>query len=308
MKAKIIKGLIYLAIGFAALFVIRLIYGFATGEKTGVQSSQYYLPAGYANNEMTIQSGSSGSSFYMEKNFAGEKMMKNQTDNAGNTVQVEIEQKYEMIANMELKSSDFPADEKKMRDLSASNGAIIQYESMQGLPGSRQLQLVIGVPPEKFDYIVKQFQGIGKVKNLSINKYDKTSEYNDLMVQKQSLETMRESLVALKYQKGSIKEMIELQQQILEVEKSIRTLGVSIGEFAEENEFCTVEVTLSEGSGVFRIIFAVVLLSLEWAFWVYFGILGLGAVALFVVFIIVKIMEKTGFLFKLSGAKTEEKK
>ncbi|NPV01197.1 MAG: DUF4349 domain-containing protein [Brevinematales bacterium] len=310
MKEKIIRGLIILAIGFGALFLIRMIYAFAAGEKP-------YSPPGYQDNTMMLNNNinvSAGleqgtpASYYRYGNFMSETTMKYINDKGGAPQPVTIEQKYEMVANISLRSSRFETDEADIRGLIASNQAVIQNESRNGLPGNRILQLVIGVPPEHFDSIIKSLQKFGTVKSLSINKYDKTGEYQDLNVQKQSLETMRDSLVALKKKPGTINEMIELEKQILEIEKTIRGLGVSLGGFSKENEFCTVELTVSEGSGVLSYIFAVIVLSLEWTFWTYLAIMGFGALALVSVFVVIKIMEKTGFLFKASPKQTAKKK
>ncbi len=305
MKEKIIRGLIILAIGFGALFVIRLIYAFATGSKAAGQQGYYYAPQGM--NNQTINNLDQTASISMYRNFFGETTVKYKAE-GGKSQPVEIEQKYEMIANISLRSSSFEKDETDIRGLIASNNGVIQNESRNGLPGNRVLYLVIGVPPEEFDKTISDFQKFGTVKSISINKYDKTGEYKDLMVQKQSLETMRDSLIALKKKPGTIKELIELETQILELEKSIRGLGVSLGEFSKENEYCTVELTIAEGSGVFSYIFSVILNSLEWTFWTYLAILGFAALVLVVVFIAIKIMEKTGFLFKSAPKASVKKK
>ncbi|OHD60454.1 MAG: hypothetical protein A2014_03560 [Spirochaetes bacterium GWF1_49_6] len=315
MKEKIIRGLIILAVGFGALFLIRMIYAFAVGAKSSSSQGYYQTPPGYSDNTMMLNNNvitgeiqSSSGSLYRYGNFMSETTVKYMNDKGGAPQPVAIEQKYEMVGNISLRSSRFEKDETDIRGLIASNNAVIQNESRNGLPGNRILQLVIGVPPEHFDSIIKELQKFGTVKSLSINKYDKTGEYQDLNVQKQSLETMRDSLIALKKKPGTINELIELEKQILEIEKTIRGLGVSLGGFSKENEFCTVELTVSEGSGALSYIFSVIVLSLEWTFWTYLAILGFGALALIVVFVVIKIMEKAGILFKSAPKQTAKKK
>jgi hypothetical protein len=57
---------------------------------------------------------------------------------------------------------------------------VIQYEQNSGNPGSRTLQLLIGVKPERFDSFYTEVQKIGRILSKSITKTDKTNEYLQL--------------------------------------------------------------------------------------------------------------------------------
>jgi len=87
---------------------------------------------------------------------------------------------------------------------------------------------------------------IGNVLSKQITKKDKTNEYKELNAKKASLEKIRSSLINLKLKGGKIDEHILLENRILEIEQQLQDLGVSLGSFDSENEFCTIQFSLSE--------------------------------------------------------------
>jgi len=90
------------------------------------------------------------------------------------------DQKYEKVANIGLRSTEFEKEEARIRRLIGENDALIQYEQSQGLDAYRTLQVAIGVAPNLFDAFVEKVQVLGELTWLTINKSDKTSEHRDL--------------------------------------------------------------------------------------------------------------------------------
>jgi uncharacterized protein YfcZ (UPF0381/DUF406 family) len=155
-------------------------------------------------------------------------------------------QKYEKIATVGQSTSSFDADRTKADALIAASGGLTQYELQQGLPGARILYLTIGVPPGKFDSVIEDVRKIGKNTHLVIVKTDKTNEYRQLRARRETLEKTRKALTEMAGSGGSIDERLKVQAQLTEVEDKLQGLGVSLGDFNAENEFCTVKLTLSE--------------------------------------------------------------
>lgn len=54
-------------------------------------------------------------------------------------------------------------------------------------------------------------------------------------------------MIELKAKGGRIDEYMQLENRILDIEQQLQELEVSLGNFDEENEFCTVKFSLSEG-------------------------------------------------------------
>jgi hypothetical protein len=207
---------------FAALFLMRLLYGLLVeeDEKPDLRFESFE---------------------FARKNYASEKQQ------AGKDAALLSSQKYEKVATMSARSMQFEKDEQELRTRISDLKAVIQLEQNSGLPGRRVLHLAIGVHPDRFDAMIAASRAIGTLISINVNKTDKTSEFKDLNAKRISLEKYRQGLLSLKGHNGKIEELISLEQKILEIEKEIQDMGVKLGEFDAENEFCTVKVSLYEG-------------------------------------------------------------
>jgi hypothetical protein len=180
------------------------------------------------------------------------------------------------------------------------------YEQNTGNKGSRQMHWLIGINPEKFDSFYVKIQGIGQVRSMEITKIDKTNEFRQLNAKKASLEKTLASLNELKSRGGAISDYVELHDKILEIETQLQELGVELGNFDTENEFCTVRFSLYEGAPDKKISFMRRLkVALEWTI-KYYAVLIVSLLALVAtVFILLLVIDKLK-LIKMVTNKLEE--
>lgn len=239
----LIAGFLFL---FVILFVFRLIYGYTKTINSSAGQTQFFERVTSTN-----------------KNYASKKY-KVKSSNAPTNAPVKVDQKYEKVAEISTKSTKFDEEEKQARDKVEQYEALIQFEQKSGNKGNRKLNLLIGVPPESFDNLFNDLIGIGKVQAKQITKKDKTNEYKELNAKKASLEKIRNSLIGLKTKGGKIEEFMQLENRILEIEQQLQGLGVSLGDFDDENEFCTVQFSLLEGKEVKISFLHRVKVALEW--------------------------------------------
>lgn len=253
MKQSNIKKLktliLFLILGFVLLFVFRMIYGYTKNINEVQELTQQFIE----------------NSSNTRKNYAS----KEYQVKSSNVNQVKVDQKYEKIAEINTKSDFFENDEKEVRKRIDSVNALIQFEQKSGNKGYRMLQLTIGVPPESFDTLYNSLIKIGKVQAKQITKKDKTNEYKELNAKKSSLEKIRASLIELKTKGGKIEEYMALENRILEIEQQLQDLGVSLGDFDDENEFCTVQFSLVEGKNSNISFVHRLKVSLEWTAMIY---------------------------------------
>ncbi|WP_179955024.1 DUF4349 domain-containing protein [Maribacter luteus] len=226
LKNKIGKLSLGLSIGFIILFIFRL----TTEKEETVVATPIFQ-----------QTESLESNLEIRKNYA----TKRHSVALGQAPML-VDQKYEKIADIQSISTVFDRDEDQLRKYVADYNGLIQFENKNGNSGYRSLNLTIGVPPEHFDAIYQQLIQIGTIQAKQITKKDKTNEYKELRAKKLSLEKIRTSLINLKAEGGRIEEYIQLENRILEIEQQLQALGVSLGNFDEENEFCTVKFSLTE--------------------------------------------------------------
>lgn len=248
MKKKIIRGLLLIVLGFVLVFAGRFGFGLIKYPPGNTEVDNFSaLPSGALT--YSWNSGDQGS-FYMDgtevSNYASSSKQKSVTSKGGGMQIKSVDQKYEKVANMTSASKEFEKDEKKLRKTIDDFDALVQYERSAGMPGSQSLYLTIGVDPAKFDSIIPKLKAIGKLQTIQVNKKDKTNEFLNLQAKLATLEKTRNSYIEMKSRSGTIRELIDLEANILSIEEQIQGLGVNLGKFDEENEFCTVQITLNE--------------------------------------------------------------
>lgn len=276
-KSRIWKLVRWATLVFLVLFVFRFIYGYVAndGRQTGDYSNDFFE-----------------SISNLRKNYASEKMQyKGDRGQQQPDMAISPSQKYEKTASVKTKSSHFEQDSKQITAQTEAFKAIVQYEQALGLKGGRELHLMIGVNPEAFDSFYLAIQKIGVIRATEITKVDKTNEFRQLNAQKASLLKTLESLNELKSKPGPITDLVALHDKILETEGKLQDLGVELGNFDTENEFCTVKLSLYEGATEKKIsLIHRVRVTLEWTihFFTYLVFAALGVLcAAFVLLVII---------------------
>lgn len=231
LKSRITRTASWFAVLFLLLFVFRLLYGYfaASGSSEAYAGAYDYF-----------------SSLNLRKNYATENQIK-QISTQPQAENPFAAQKYEKTATVSAGSSRFDADDSLIRKVTDSFSGTIQYEKSMGKKGSRELHLSIGVKPTSFDSFYKAVQAVGTISSMMITKVDKTNEYRQLNAKKASLEKNLASLNELRNKSGAISDYISLHDKIREVETQLQELGVDLGNFNTENEFCTLHFSLFEG-------------------------------------------------------------
>jgi hypothetical protein len=255
---------------FVLLFGVRFWYGY---EHLIQKVYMDNLPgAGFSSNF--------GGEQNQKRNYASKEhtVNSNLQPNRPNPTAIKVDQKYEKIADISTKTTDFETEETKVQQQIEQYESLVQFEQKRGNKGHRLLLLHIGVPPLNFDALYEQLSNIGTVQSKHITKTDKTNEYKALNATKISLEKTRASLIELKTKGGQIKEFMELETQILGIEQQLQALGVSLGDFDEANEFCTIQFSLAETKKIHISLATRVKDAIEWAVRVY---LQMAAIFLF---------------------------
>lgn len=262
---------------FFAMLIFRLVYGYIASN---------------------LSQGSDYSSDYFDrvenlrKNYASEKQyLRNDVPQNASA------QKYEKTASIKSKSVQFDEGVKEINSETRKFGGVVQYEKNTGNKGNREIHLLIGINPDKFDSFYVKIQHIGDVKAKEVTKVDKTNEYRQLNAKKASLEKTLFSLNELKAKGGVISDFVALHDKILEIETQLQALGVELGNFDTENEFCTVKFSLYEGATQKGVPFIQRLkVALEWTIEYYaFLVIGLFAAAVTVLFLLL-IIDKLNVL------------
>lgn len=306
-KQRLHRLVLWFVAGFLLLFLLRLIYGYVAvpdGAEGGYESANYFgnisnLRKNYASEQQGFRKsdlmigGASDPSSTTKQSSPPTPPAKNlqaQAERASS-------QKYEKTASVRAVTSDFEKDEALLRSTAKKMSALIQYEQSLGNKGYRELHLVIGVNPMLFDSFYVAIQAVGRIKAKDISKVDKTNEYRQLNAKIVSLQKNLSSINELKSRAGQISDYIQLHDKILDLERQMQELGVELGNFDAENEFCSVRFSLYEGAAAKEIGFAHrIKTAFEWTAQYYAILVFILCVIVATAFLLLLVVEKLKLL------------
>ena len=282
-KKSLKKATLALFSLFFLMFFARLAYSFIQYSETSESFISPNLLNNFNSSDARFRTNIATSQYQIKKAAAG---------GLGTPQMVNVDQKYEKTANISCQSSQFEKDEAAVLQTIKAQNAIIQYQQKSGKKGNRKLSMQIGVPPDAFDTFVAEIEANHKISSISITKTDKTNEYRELNSKQKTLQATRASLLELKNKGGKIEEFIDLENRILEIDNQLQALGVQLGDFDSENEFCTVNLNLIEGKVVKVSFWDKMKQSFEWTVQ-YYLMLVIGLFIAFAsAFVLILILDK----------------
>ncbi len=277
LRKKYLKVILVLVLVFAALFISRLLYGNFSNTDTTHQ------------NNVTHTGDTSGfvADVALRKNYATEKVL----NNNGPSI-VQSDQKYEKIADIISYTTFFDQKEKVLRNEIEKYQGLVQFENKFGNEGYRTLRLIVGVPPKNFDSIYQSLIKVGHTVSKQVTKNDKTNEYRELNAKRETLEKVKNALMELKSKGGTINDFIQLENRILEIEQELQMLGVNLGNFDTENEFCTVKIVLNEKNQIPLSQLDKIYSALGWTLTVYLKLLAILSLLMFFTYLTITSIQK----------------
>ena len=262
-KKYILKVTVILLVPFILLFGFRLSYGYYKFPVDGDNTEESY----------SLNLGS-------KKNYASSKR---------EVTSQSSDQKLEKKAEIRSQSKNFNKSKLSIYKIIKDSQSVIQFEN---LIGNKHLMLSIGVVPNNFEEVYNKLIKIGVVTKHEISQSDKTNEFLKLRAKKNSLEKTKAALMELKNKEGKISDLIDLEHKILDIETQLQHLGVSLGDFDQENEFCTIYLSLKKSVKVTKIpLIQRIKVALEWSLKRYLEILQMifyAAISSFIFVIIIQ--------------------
>jgi hypothetical protein len=282
MKKQVFKWFIRLVAGFLVLFGLRLLYGYIAYPDGTDMLPDYEEESGF---DLSVRNFASYEKSDFKSSPATGMEAVPDAMQAGSM-------KYEKVGVVRSRTAGFDREERNTRGLIAQYKVLVQFEQSSGLKGKRILHLGLGVVPEKFDEVVERLRKIGRLRSIRVNKTDKTNEYRELRAKRISLEKTRDALVELKSRGGSVEEAISLENRIFDIEQELQSLGVKLGEFDTENEFCTVKFSLYETASLDIPFAGRLKTAFEWTVKFYLGLLLVLLLAAVIAFLVAAVIEK----------------
>ena len=149
---------------------------------------------------------------------------------------------------IEIKADKFESSLFKISSLAEQNGGFVSntqsYSDQEGdLTSGR---VTIRIPYDNFDYVVDKIRNMGTIESINISGQDVTQEYVDLESRLKNMQAQEEVLLDLMGQSKSVKDSIEVQRELSNVQEEIEVIKGRINYLDNMVSFSTIEVYLHE--------------------------------------------------------------
>jgi hypothetical protein len=162
----------------------------------------------------------------------------------GNVERIRV---YERSGQLALATDAFDDDEARIRSAVTVHQALVLNETSSGLMRERRLVLELAIPPDRFDALMNQFRGIGHLESVSVQQRDRTSEFQRLHAQGQSLKKRHAAILKLRETENlTIDDTLRLEQRLQDIDKELQTVGVQLGDLLSKESLYHVYVALAE--------------------------------------------------------------
>lgn len=154
---------------------------------------------------------------------------------------------YERSGQLALATDAFDDDESQIRSAVTAHQALVLDEQSSGMVRERRLFLALGIQPGRFDALMNQLRGVGRLESVSVQQRDRTDEFQRLHAQRQSLEKHHAAVLQLREAKNlSIDDTLRLEERLQDIDKELQTLGAQLGDLLSKESLYHVYVTLFE--------------------------------------------------------------
>jgi hypothetical protein len=159
----------------------------------------------------------------------------------------------------QIETLKFDDSIKTIQSLCTNLGGYVQDSSVSGsdlknpeLSGDtqpdnlRQASYTLRIPQEKLSQLKTSASKIGNILNFTSSSENVSEKYFDTEARLKSLRTQQESLLALLKKSGSLKDVIELEKALADVNTEIEQLTGSLRQYDSLINFSTVSIQLNE--------------------------------------------------------------
>ena len=136
----------------------------------------------------------------------------------------------------------------KVNDITKKFGGYIsKTTSSQNNGGKKQGTLTIKVPADKYEDLISEISGIGKVMSQNISSNDITEEYIDLEARLKTQKELEERLLKLLADKTArLTDVVEVEQKLASVRQVIESIDGKMRYMRNQSEMSTLTLSLYE--------------------------------------------------------------
>lgn len=134
----------------------------------------------------------------------------------------------------------------EMKDKLGGQGAEMSDITYNEYSDRKQYTLTVKVAPGKFESVNSMLQGLGEVKDMSVQLEDVTQQYTDLDTRIKNREIELERLYDLYNQSNKVSDLLEVEREITRVETDLEILKQQKQYLVSKVERSTIRITIYE--------------------------------------------------------------
>jgi hypothetical protein len=152
--------------------------------------------------------------------------------------------------SMNIEIDKYDDSEKKVNEIvSRLGGYVTSSNASANASGKKQGSIAVKVPADKYDALLNDVSGLGKVIFQTINSSDITEEYIDLEARVKTQKDLEQRLTGLLSSKaGSLKDVIDIEQKLSEVRQKIESFEGRMRYLKSQSDFSSLTISLYEPS------------------------------------------------------------
>lgn len=178
--------------------------------------------------------------------------LEQQTQKTGDEKIPDVRQNRMIIktGTMKLEVEKFEDAESKLNEtVKKLGGYVSNSTSNQYASGKKYGSLTLKVPADKFDALIGEVSGFGKVMSQNIQASDITEEYVDLEARLKTQKELEERLIKLLNDKASkLAEVIEVEEKLASVRQKIESIEGRMKLLKSQSDLSTLTVSVYEPS------------------------------------------------------------
>lgn len=171
------------------------------------------------------------------------------TQNTTNTTKPKDNSKIIKTANVELQTKTFDKTVNSILKSVDDKGGYIQNSKSYGNndeDNTREANYTIRIPKDYFETFLSNVGNLGKVISCSTTGDNISSQYYDTQAHIKALQVQEQRLLELIKQSGSLKDMLEIENQLSNVRYQIESLTSTMKNWDNEVEYATVNINIHE--------------------------------------------------------------
>lgn len=169
--------------------------------------------------------------------------------NIANTTKPKDNSKIIKTANVELETKDFDKTTSSILKSVEEKGGYVQNSKSSvnnDDNNSRFANYTIKIPKDYFDAFLSNVGNLGKVTSCSTTGENISSQYYDTDAHIKALQVQEQRLLELIKQSGSLKDMLDIENQLSNVRYQIESLTSTMKNWDNEVEYASVNINIHE--------------------------------------------------------------